>query len=85
MQFAPVDENATLKAGDYFPARDIKLKLRKIAKAHDYTPSILAQGLGLNRKEVKGWFKGRGIVKKEKLRALCRFMGVDSEEFGVGC
>ena len=85
LQFAPVDENAKLKASDYFPARDIKIKLRKIAKAHDYTPSILAQGLGLNRKEVKGWFKGRGIVKQEQLRALCRFMGVDAAEFGVGC
>ena len=85
MQFAPVDENAKLKASDYFPARDIKLKLRKIAKTHDYTPSILAQGLGLNRKDVKGWFKGRGIVKKDQLRALCRFMGVDGAEFGVGC
>lgn len=77
-------ESAMLKAGDYLAARDIKLKLRKIAKSHDYTPSALAQGLGVNRKEVKGWFKGRGIVRIEQFRALCRFMGVDAADFGVG-
>jgi len=69
--------------GGRFAAKDIKMKLRKLAKAHDYTPVRLANCLGLSRKEVKGWFKGRGLVSREQLHALCRYMGVSGSDFGV--
>jgi len=69
--------------GGRFAAKDLKMKLRKLAKEHDYTPVRLANGLGLPRKEVKGWFKGRGLVSREQLQALYRFMGVSVSDFGV--
>jgi len=69
--------------GGRFAAKDLKMKLRKLAKAHDYTPVRLANGIGLPRKEVKGWFKGRGLVSREQFQAICRFMGVSESDFGV--
>ena len=57
-------------------AADIKSALRREMKRLHYTPSALAAGLKIERRLVKGWYKGRGVLSAEQYAAICRHMGI---------